>query len=120
MAEFGTMVWTAVQPYLATLVAGLVIWAAGLGIAYLKARVAAMDQDAFRAVLTMLVQAAEQKYNAGAGAAKFAWVAAELERRGYEVDEALLEAEVYWLSKFKKTTPAPCAPDVAGQPAGGE
>ena len=102
MEQFGQQLWVAVSPYLATLVAGLVIWAVGLGIGYLKQRIKGVENEALRQLLMTLVQAAEQKYNSGDGKAKFEWVAGELEARGYEVDEALIESEVYWLSKYMK------------------
>lgn len=111
-AQFGQQVWAAVAPYLAAFVAALIIWALRELITFVKAKVAALDNEAYRALLAALVRAAEQKFNAGQGKDKFAWVSAELGKAGWEVDPAMIEAEVFWLSKFKPATPATPAPEV--------
>lgn len=54
-----------------------------------------MQQQEYLLVTTrVLVYAAEQLFGAGKGADKFAYVTAELEKRGLKVDAAAIEAAV--------------------------
>ena len=98
--ETWQQIWQAVQPTVVSLAAGLIIVLAGWLIALVKGKLAEVKNAALRELVTSLVLAAEQKYNAGEGKAKFTWVVAQLEARGFDPNEALIEAEVYWLSTF--------------------
>lgn len=64
-------------------------------IPWLKAKMSAEKQAYLAATIKTLVYAAEQIYMAdGAGANKMAYVKRELEKRGFDVDEAAIEAAV--------------------------
>lgn len=52
------------------------------------------QQEYLLATTRVLVYAAEQLFGAGKGADKFAYVTAELEKRGLKVDAAAIEASV--------------------------
>lgn len=64
-------------------------------IPWLKAKMSAEKQAYFAATVKTLVYAAEQIYMAdGAGSNKMAYVKRELQKRGFDVDEAAIEAAV--------------------------
>lgn len=63
-------------------------------IPWIKARTTAEQQSLLTATVKTLVYAAEQLYGAGKGAEKLDYVVAELEKRGFSVDRAAIEAEV--------------------------
>lgn len=61
---------------------------------WIKAKVDADKLKLLEAVTQTLVFAAEQMYKAGQGAEKLAYVKRELEKRGFTVDLATIEAKV--------------------------
>ena len=63
-------------------------------IPWLKSKTTKEQQDYLLATARVLVYAAEQLFGAGKGADKFAYVTAELEKRGLKVDAAAIEAAV--------------------------
>lgn len=65
------------------------------GIPWIKARMKAQQQVLLRSTTEILVRAAEQLYGgSGKGQDKRSYEEAELERRGYQVDAAAIEAAV--------------------------
>ena len=63
-------------------------------IPWIKSKTTKNQQAVMLATVKTLVFAAEQLYGAGAGADKLAYVKAELEKRGFTVDVATIEAAV--------------------------
>ncbi len=63
-------------------------------IPWIKARTTAQQQVLLRSTTEILVRAAEQLYGSGKGQEKLQYVRDELERRGYQVDPAAIEAAV--------------------------
>ncbi|MGJ4850997.1 phage holin, LLH family [Bacillota bacterium Meth-B3] len=63
-------------------------------IPWIRARTTAQQQALLGAVTDVLVRAAEQLYGASKGPEKLRYVADELEKRGYKVDVAAIEAAV--------------------------
>lgn len=63
-------------------------------IPWIKSRTTAQQQVLLQSTTQILVCAAEQLYGAGRGEEKLRYVEAELERRGYRVDAAAIEASV--------------------------
>lgn len=74
-------------------------------IPWIKARTTTAQQECFHALVRVLVYAAEQIYGAGNGQQKFDYVCDRLRDKGYEVDRAAIEAEVYMA--FKEATLRP-------------
>lgn len=64
-------------------------------IPWIKARTTSAQQDNMRAVVKVLVFAAEQLYGAGKGKEKLAYVQDWLEDHGYDVNVDEIEATVY-------------------------
>lgn len=63
-------------------------------IPWINARTTAQQQALLRAVVQMLVSAAEQIYGSGTGQKKLEYVESQLRQRGYDVDRATIEAAV--------------------------
>ena len=63
-------------------------------IPWIKARTTAQQQVLLRSTTEILVRSAEQLYGSGKGQDKLNYVEIELERRGYQVDTAAIEASV--------------------------
>lgn len=63
-------------------------------IPWIKARTTAQQQVLTQSTTEILMRAAEQLYGSGRGQEKLKYVEAELERRGYQVDTAAIEAAV--------------------------
>ena len=63
-------------------------------IPWIKAKTTNEQQALLLATVKTLVFAAEQLYGAGEGSAKFDYVVAELEKRGFTADRAAIEAIV--------------------------
>jgi hypothetical protein len=63
-------------------------------IPWIKARTSLQQQVLLRSTTEILVYAAEQIYGSGRGQEKLNFVEDELERRGYQVDTAAIEASV--------------------------
>ena len=61
---------------------------------WLKLRLNAQQQELLQATTRTLVYAAEQLFGAGTGAKKLQYVQDELEKRGFSVDIAVVEAAV--------------------------
>lgn len=68
-------------------------------IPWIKARATAEQQALLQATIKTLVYAAEQLYGAGTGSAKLDYVIKGLEKRGFTVDRAQIEAAVLEMSK---------------------
>jgi len=64
---------------------------------WINAKVASIKDQHARQIVAALVAAAEQKFGAQAGPAKFAWVIDQGEKRGLDLQEADVEAAVYGL-----------------------
>ena len=64
-------------------------------IPWIKARTSEKQQDNLRALIRVLVFAAEQLYGSGNGEVKMNYVCARLREHGYEVDLPEIEASVY-------------------------
>lgn len=63
-------------------------------IPWIKSKTTVQQQEYLLATTRVLVYAAEQLFGVGKGADKFAYVTAELEKRGLKVDAAAIEAAV--------------------------
>lgn len=63
-------------------------------IPWIKSKTTEQQQILLFSTIQILVNAAEQMYGAGKGPEKMAYVKAELERRGFTVDVATIEAAV--------------------------
>ena len=63
-------------------------------VPWIKARTTAAQQDNIRAVVKVLVFAAEQLYGAGKGKEKMEYVRDKLQERGFDVDTDEIEAAV--------------------------
>lgn len=63
-------------------------------IPWIKSKTTTQQQILLKATVDILVSAAEQLFGAGKGPEKLAYVEAELERRGFVVDAAAIEAAV--------------------------
>lgn len=61
---------------------------------WLKLRLTAQQQELLQATTRTLVYAAEQIFGSGTGAKKLQYVQDELEKRGFVVDLAVVEAAV--------------------------
>lgn len=68
-------------------------------IPWIKAKTTAEQQALLSAAVKTLVYAAEQIYGAGKGEEKLKYVIDELNKRGFSVDRASIEAEVQKLTK---------------------
>jgi len=66
----------------------------GMLIPWIKARTTSQQQILLKATVEILVGAAEQMYGASKGPEKLQYVKAELEKRGFTVDVAAIEAAV--------------------------
>ena len=66
----------------------------GMLIPWIRARTTNQQQILLRATIEILVGAAEQLYGASRGTEKLEYVKAELEKRGFTVDVAAIEAAV--------------------------
>jgi len=64
-------------------------------IPWIQSKTTEQQQNGFRAVVRVLVYAAEQIYGAGKGREKLEYVCRELRERGFEVDLSEIEAAVY-------------------------
>ena len=64
-------------------------------IPWIQSRTTEKQQGNLRALIRVLVYAAEQLYGAGKGSAKREYVCEELRKRGFEVDLSEIEAAVY-------------------------
>lgn len=74
------------------LLAALITWKV---IPWINARTTKEQKANMRAMLRVLVCAAEQLYGANKGAEKLDYVVARLEEMGYKVDRSEIEAAVY-------------------------
>lgn len=83
-----------VLPVLASVAAAILVLLLERALRYVRLRVAQVDQDIVRAVLTRLVDAAEQKFGAGAGKDKYTYVVRKAAEIGLDVDESEIEAIV--------------------------
>ena len=71
-------------------------------IPWIKTKIAADKQGLFGAAVQSLVFAAEQLYGAGKGKEKLAYVKDELAKKGFAIDDAVIEAKVFeLLNKIK-------------------
>ncbi len=77
-----------------------VLWALTLVylVPYIKAKVESIKDSRVRQIVSTLVEAAEQKFVSGTGAAKYQWVIEQASRRGLKIDEADVEAAVLRLT----------------------
>lgn len=66
----------------------------GLLIPWIRAKTTAQQQSALSMVADVLVYAAEQMYGSGMGQEKLTYVRREMEKRGFTVDMAVIEAAV--------------------------
>ena len=64
-------------------------------IPWIQSRTTEKQRDNLRALIRVLVYAAEQVYGAGKGAVKLDYVCEQLRERGFEVDMCEIEAAVY-------------------------
>jgi hypothetical protein len=83
-----------VLPVLASVAAAILVLLLERALRYVRLRVAQVDQDIVRAVLTRLVDAAEQKFGSGAGKDKYTYVVRKAAEIGLDVDESEIEAIV--------------------------
>lgn len=74
------------------LLAALITWKV---IPWIKARTTKEQQTNLRALIRVLVYAAEQVFGAGHGPDKLDYVLARLDEMGYKVDRSEIEAAVY-------------------------
>ena len=86
-------------PLLQALLGLLAAIVTGLVIPWIKARTTEQQQILLSSTVAILVNAAEQLYGAGKGAEKLDYVKAELEKRGFTVDTAAIEAAVRMFTK---------------------
>lgn len=63
-------------------------------VPWLKLRLTAQQQELLQATTRTLVYAAEQIFGSGTGTKKLQYVQEELEKRGFSVDVAVVEAAV--------------------------
>lgn len=87
-----------VLPVLASVAAAILILLLERLLAYVRVRVAEVNNALARAVLEKLVSAAEQKFGSGGGQDKFRWVAARAADYGLNVTDADIEAVVAMLN----------------------
>ena len=80
--------------FLAILAAALLIALSATVIGYMREAARHIRDRRLRHIALMLVQAAEQKFGAGGGPDKFAWVQRAAEAMGIELSEAQIEAAV--------------------------
>lgn len=70
-------------------------------IPWIKSKTTSQQQILMQAIIGILVTAAEQLFGAGKGPEKLAYVEAELEKRGFTVDTAAIEAAVRAITHTK-------------------
>lgn len=63
-------------------------------IPWITSKTTRQQQDALLVVVRMLVSAAEQIYGSGQGCEKMVFVKSQLEKHGYTIDPAAIEAAV--------------------------
>ena len=76
----------------------------GFVIPWIRSKTTEQQRKYLRMIIDMLVQAAEQLFGEGRGQDKLAYVKAELEKRGFTVDLAEIEAAVLRLQDVPATT----------------
>ena len=81
-------------PLLQALLGLLAAIITGFVVPWVKARTTATQQIVLKSTIEILVGAAEQLFGAGKGPEKLAYVDAELEKRGFKLDTAAIEAAV--------------------------
>ena len=74
------------------LLAAIITWKV---VPWINARATKEQKENLRAVVRVLVYAAEQLYGAGKGAEKLDYVIAQLEKKGFTADRSEIEAAVY-------------------------
>lgn len=75
----------------------------GFVIPWIRSKTTEQQRKYLRMIIDMLVQAAEQLFGEGRGQDKLAYVKAELEKRGFTVDLAEIEAAVLRLMDVPST-----------------
>lgn len=86
-------------------------------IPWIRARTTAAQQETLGRIIDVLVQAAEQLYEPGAGADKLQAVKDWLAARGYDVDIPIIEAAVYRLNTETVFDALTILPEIDVEPA---
>lgn len=98
--EIGTINLTAIIQAVLTLVAAVVTT---FIIPWIRSKTTANQQETIRTVVEFAVAAAEQLYGSGTGQQKKQYVIDYLKKRGYHVDDVVIEGMVYeLLNQYKE------------------
>ena len=127
MEQFLLSVWKVLEPLAVDYAAAVCLGLGYFALAAAKTWVAGLKDARLKVVAEIAVNAAEQKYGDGNGEQKYAWVTAELRKRGLPADEAHIESAVLSLQRYvpwmgnpteaggaPTSTPAASAPATAG------
>lgn len=104
MQEVGLQLWELLKPWVANVAAALLLVLIGKLVALAHTWAGTIHDDRVRAIVSSLVEAAEQKADLVTGPQKFDWVQAKLAERGIAADADDIEAAVYWISAALKGT----------------
>lgn len=91
-------------PFLQALIGLLAALITGMLVPWIKSKTTAQQQATMAMVADVLVYAAEQIYGAADGEAKLEYVRREMEKRGFTVDTAAIEAAVRRMNEVPATS----------------